>query len=442
MKQNRLLSNMGWMVGGKVFQMFFSLFIGMFTARLLGPKNYGVIGYVTSYVAFFSSLCTLGLNGIIVKEFVKYPEKQGELLYSAIVLRIVSSFLSIIAIMGIMIVTHGKDRTILGIAFLLSISLLFGAFDIINYWYQSKLLSKIPVILTSTAYLIVAIYKIIILVLQKEVIWFAFATTLDMVLIAVFLMISYFRYQGQKLKFSVSTAKSLLQQSYHFILSGVMVAVFAQTDKIMIGQMLNTTEVGLYSVAITICGLWSFIPAAIIDSVRPVIMEAKGKDESIYNKRMKQLYAAIIWMSIFYGIFISVFARWIVIILYGKQYLGAIGPLRIAVWYCAFSYLGAAKNIWLISENKQKYEKWFTLAGAVVNVGLNMMFIPILGIKGAAIATLVTQIITNFVLPSIPSATRKCSKDMIEALLLREVGSVEYIRDVLKKIREKKHVYK
>lgn len=131
----------------------------------------------------------------------------------------------------------------------------------------------------------------------------------------------------------------------------------------MIGAMIDKVQVGYYSTAIAICGMWTFILAAIIDSSRPLIMELKNKNKKLYEKRLIQLYAVIIWISIFVSIGICMFAKPIVLILYGLDYSSTIQPLRIITWYTAFSYLGVAKNIWLISEKKQRYEKNYVLLG-------------------------------------------------------------------------------
>ena len=424
-KRSKFINNMSWMVGGKIFRMILALFINMYTARYLGPSNFGIIGYVTSYVAFFASLCSLGLDGIIVNELVKHPNKQGEYIFTSIVMRFGSSLMSIIALQLLMFIIHPGDSTITVITFLSSISLLFGSFDIITYWYQSKLNSKISVIISTMSYVVVATFKIYLLYMGKSVVWFALASTLDIALISILLVISYFKFNGQRFSFSIKVAKSLISQSYHFVLSGVMVAVFAQTDKIMIGQFLNTTEVGYYSAALTICGLWAFIPGSIIDSARPVIMQLKLVNEKKYIQSLKQLYCALIWVSIFFGVFIFIFAEYIIILFFGDQYISAVQPLRIAIGYCAFSYLGSAKNIWLICEGKQKYEKWFTVTGALINIVLNFLLIPLMGISGAAVATLVTQATTNFILPLIPKETRNSSIYMIEALIFRGIISFD-----------------
>ena len=77
--------------------------------------------------------------------------------------------------------------------------------------------------------------------------------------------------------------------------------------------------------------------------------------------------------------------------------MGARGALCILCWDTAFSYLGVARSIWMVPNGKQKYEKYIAGSGAVCNLILNTVMIPVWGVNGAAIATLITQIFTNFI---------------------------------------------
>ena len=414
--KNKVFKNVSWIIIGKIVQMAISLLVGMLTARYLGPSNYGIIGYITSYVTFINAFCTLGLNNIIIKMLIDNKNEQGEYIYTSIIMKFISSIISTIILNIVIFLMHSNDKEMIIVSILSSISILFNSTDIINYWYQSKLESKKISIITTVAYIISAIYKVTVIFLEKNVAWVAFATTLDAIIIAITLIFMYKKDKGQKLKFSLSKVHILIKNSYHFILSGIMVSIYAQMDKIMIGQILNVTEVGYYTTAVTISVLWSFIPNAIIETANPIITEEKKNDNNKYIKKVKQLYSAIVYLAIIYSLFVTIFAKYIVIILYGAKYIKAIPVLRIIVWYSAFSFLGVAKNIWLICEGKQKYEKWFTLLGALTNLVLNFTLIPKYGIIGAAIATLITQIATNFIFPIIFKETRINSKYIVEAI--------------------------
>ena len=75
--RNKEVKNAGWLIGGKILQMAISLVVGVITARYLGPSNYGLIGYGTAYVSFFAAFCSLGLNSVIIKDFIDNPHDPG-----------------------------------------------------------------------------------------------------------------------------------------------------------------------------------------------------------------------------------------------------------------------------------------------------------------------------------------------------------------------------
>ena len=431
-ESNKVIKNTSWMIGERVFQMFISLFVGTITARYLGPANYGLIGYGASYIAFFNSICTLGLDGIIVKKLVDNQKEQGLTLGTGIVMRIISSLIAIISIAIIVSKLNPNNNILIIVTLIQSIALIFRSIELIYFWFQSRFESKYTTIIKTTSYILISIYKIFILVTQKNIFWFAFSNTLDIILISIFMIYSYKKQGGQRLRFSFKLSKEMLSISYHFILSGVMVAIYGQMDKIMLGKMLGTESVGFYSVGITICGLWSFIPGAIIASLRPIIIESREKSKELYEKKLKQLYAIIIWLGLFYALFINIFSKYIVLILYGKEYFGAIAPLNITVWYSAFSILGVARDIWIICEGHQKYSKYFAFIGSMSNLIINIILIPRLGVIGAAIATLITQIITGFLVTLVFKDTRISSKYMIDAFLLKGVIDKDII---LKKVK-------
>ncbi len=76
--------------------------------------------------------------------------------------------------------------------------------------------------------------------------------------------------------------------------------------------------------------------------------------------------------------------------------------------------MGSARDVWIICEGHQKYSKWFALIGALTNLGLNLLLIPRIGMIGAAVATLVTQIMTGFVVTLFFKNTRENNKFLIE----------------------------
>ena len=419
--KNRTVRNAGWLIGGKIAQMLINLVVGLLTARYLGPSNYGLINYAGAYTAFFASLCTLGINSVIVKELIDRPKAEGEVIGTTLVLRSISSFLSALTIIGVVSVVDADEPTTIAVVALCSIGLLFQLLDTFNYWFQSRLQSKVTAIATLVAYAVTAAYKVFLILTDKSVVWFALATSVDYLCIGVLLLLSYRKNGGEKLSFSWQYGKTLLGKSYHYILAGLMVSVYGQTDKLMLKQMINEAEIGYYSTAVSLCNVWCFVLAAIIDSVVPSIMQAHNENEETFKQRNRQLYAIIFYISVFVSLCFTVLAKPAISILYGEAYLPAVGPLRVITWYTAFSYLGVARNSWVVCKERQKYLVWIYLASAAINVLLNSLLIPSFGAVGAAWASLAAQICTTLVVPFFIPALRENSVLMLQAIALRGV---------------------
>lgn len=419
--KNKEVKNAGWLIGGRIARMLISFFVSILVVRYLGPSNHGIINYVAAYAVFFSAFCTLGINSVIIKDFLDYPEQVGTSIGTSIGLRIVSCLLSSISMVIVVFLVDGNDSTITTIAILYSSSLVFTAFDTINYWFQSKYLSKVVAIVAFSAYVATSLFKIILLILNKSVIWFALESLVESFVIALGLIMFYKKYDGPKWHFSKSVAKRILSKSKHYILSTILIVVYSQTDKLMLKQLLNETEVSYYSLAYSVCQMWVFVLTAIIDSIYPTIVSLYNSDYEAYEKKNRQLYCIVFYCSVAVSMFFLMFSDTIIPLLYGEEYNGAIIPLKIVTWYTSFAYLGVARNAWIVCENKQKYLSVMYICAAVINVIANFFFIPQWGASGAAFATLITQLFTSLIIPLMIKDMRRNAVLMLEGMIFRKI---------------------
>lgn len=413
------IRNVSWLMLGRIVHMLLSFLIGLLTARYLGPSNYGLINYASAYTTFFTAFCTLGINSIIVKNFIDNPEEEGKTIGTTLVLRLISSVLSVFLIVGIVRIVDGDEPITLIVVVLFCISLVFQVFDTFNYWFQSKLWSKYYAIATMISYAIASVYRCVLLISGKSVEWFAIANSVDYCIVAILLYIFYKAHKGPALSFSFKKAKELLSVSCSYILSGLMIAIYGATDKLMLKQMLNESAVGYYSLAVSISLMWTFVLTSIIDSLKPTIMRYHNEDKELYEKTNRLLYAIVFYFSLVASIVISLIAPLFIEIVYGKEYLSAVYPLRIVIWYVSFAYLGVARNTWIVCEKKQKYLKYLYIGSSVLNVLLNLILIPNFGVNGAAIATVVTQLSTVFIFPLFIKDFRPNVKMLVDAIMLK-----------------------
>lgn len=424
---NKVVKNISWIIACRIVQSLVAVVVGMISARYLGPSNYGLLNYASSVVAFVFPVAQLGLRNVLVEEIVSNPKRVGKALGTSLLISIASSICCMAGCVVFVAVANAGERDTLIVCALCSISLIFQSTEMIQYWYQAKLLSKYTSIVSLIAYTVVVLYKMFLLITGKNIYWFAAASAFDYFLISVSLLLLYKKLGGQKLSFSFSLGKELLSKSKHYIVASMMVTVFLQTDKIMIKMMVGNAENGFYATAVTCATMMGFVFTAIIDSLRPVIFEGKKTDDGKFKKNMSILYSIIIYMGLAQSVVLTIFAKPIVKFLYGDEYFAAIPLLRIIVWYCGFSYMGSVRNIWMLAEGKQKYLWMINLSGALLNVIGNLICIPLIGAAGAAIVSVLTQFFTNVVLCVIMKPIRPVCMLFLRALhpkLLLETLSV------------------
>ena len=439
--KKRVIANMSWLMGGKIVNMILSFFVSLATARYLGPSNFGSINYVAAYVSFFSSIASLGLSVIVIKEVSSGEEDDNKVIWTGILMRFLTAVASTIAVVAFFAITKRNDPLLVPIAALESIAILASAFDTFMYWFQGKLLGKYVSIAGVIAYLAMSLYRLYLLANGADILWFAFATSVDTLVLALVLFIFYVKENGFRPVISLPLGKKLLKQSYHYLISGLIAILYSKIDQIMLGDMLDKASVGLYSAALTIAGLWGMIPSAFIQSVSPILYKNAQTDRGMFLKRLKQSYAGIWFLNVCWSLAISLFSYWVVLLLYGAEYMGARKALIIVVWYSGISSLGSLTQVYLATENKNKYINYFALVGLVTDVVLNALLIPHFGITGAAVATLATYCVIHIVMPLVIKDTREAAVLILQGMIFRDVideNMKQYGKMIVKKVFRRK----
>lgn len=418
---SRLVKNVSWIFFGNVAHAILAFILNIIVARLLSLNDNGMLTYASSWITFFSSVGTLGFHGVISREFSKDERRGNEYLWSSISARVLFSFLAIIALQLIARISS-PDESVLHIIILCqSMQILFGSFDMFIYWYRYKNQANITAIYRLVAFGISAAWRLFAIAVLKSLTLYVVGVVAETGLFVVFLICFYRKHYTKVINASKETIKAMLKISYPFIFSAVLATIYGQADKIMLKSMVDNSAVALYNASTTLAGLVVIIPTTLIEGFRPDIMDAKLKDESLYQRRLRQLYAIIFWACIAYGLFITVFAKQIILIFYGQKYLGAVNSLSLIVWYTSFSYFGAINNVFMVAEDKIKWVQVTTLVGAICNVILNFNLIPLWGIVGAALASLLTQFLANFILMAVIPDLRKGFGIMVRGIALQEV---------------------
>ena len=401
MSKTKILSNISWLFFDKIIRILGGLIIGIWVARYLGPEQFGILNYGMAFVAMFSFLPNLGFNLIVVRDVTKYPEKTNKILGSSLVLKLLGSSLAVVLIVLIVLNLNKTDALVKYVIILFSIGFIFQAFDVIDFFYQSQMLSKYVVFSRNITFIIINGIKIFLILNEYDLIWFVITATFGFFLDALFLIITYTKTHKSVLnwRFDKDMGFELMKNSWPLMFSAFLISVHMKIDQVMIGNILDTKQVGIYSVAVRLAEFWYFIPSIIISTLMPYFVELRENNNELYYFRLTQLYSLMFWMGVGVGVFVIFFGKDIIRVFFGSDYAGAYEALIFNIWAGIFVAQSLAKGIWVISENLQLYRIVANLIAVLINVSLNIILIPIYGISGAAIATLFTRFLNNWITP-------------------------------------------
>lgn len=403
----KIVDNTAWLMVDRMVRMGLGLIVGVWIARYLGPAQYGIFSFAVSFVALFGTMSTLGLDSIVMRHLVAGAADSNEVLGTAFVLRLLGGILVPLLAVASIHFMEPDDRATVLLVTILSVGLLFQAFDTIDIHFQAQVQSKLTVWAKNAAFLSVAAVRVFLVHVRAPLWSFAAAQVAELALGSLGLVAMYKWRGGQVSKWRARRwrANQLLQQSWPVILTGMAIMIYSRIDMVMLKYMQGDVAVGLYATATKISEVWYFVPVAIVSSVSPAIIRAKDSP-SIYYARIGKLFSLMSLIALVIGSGIALCSHWIILYLYTDAFREAAPVLAVHVWASLFVFLGLAQGPWNISQDLLKLGFYRTLAGAIGNVLLNLVLIPKYSAMGAAIATVISYAIAGVFANAFDARTR------------------------------------
>jgi polysaccharide transporter, PST family len=415
-----VFANSGWLIVDKVARILLALAVSVALARSLGAERLGMLKYAIALVALCSSFANLGLYGIVVRELARSPEDADETLGTASILYFIGSAISFVICIGVAIVYLGNTTVTLVLMLILSIGVLFFVPRVYVLWFDARVRSKYAIYAKGLPSIFSAIGVVIAALLGADVYVFAIIIVSDTVLAAVALTtLGAMRKDiPRNLKFTATRMKYLLGKSWPLIASRVAVVLYLKIDQVMIAEMMGSADVGVYAVAAELSEVWYFIPAALATSAFAGMIKLLETDRTAYHQRRQDLLDMMVVMSGAIILFIVIVAGPVINNLYGDEFTAAAGILRIHIFASPFIFMGYVLSKTIIAEDYLKFSLGRHLFGAVVNIGLNFLLIPRIGLYGAAWATVISYACGAYLACAFHKDARRMFGPMTQALLL------------------------
>jgi len=395
----RIAKNMTVLFVARIVSILFGFFYVMYTARYLGPANYGILAFALALNGIFGVIVNFGLDPLTVREVARDKSLAKKYLVNEITLKLIFGALTFL-IVFLVVNLLGSPEITKKVVYIIALSTLIGGisnlFNDIYQAFERMEFMSIGQILQSMLSLVFAIAAIR---LGLNVVYFAMIYLIvNLIVLGYHVVITTWKFLKPEIEMDLGFWKSVVREAWPFALSSIFVGIYFWVDSVMLSYMKGDEVVGIYNAAYRLVYTLLFIPSIYFVTIYPVLsrmyLESKEGLKFAYNRSLK--YFTV--LGAFIGVTTVLFSREVILLIYGKAYEASIPALKILIWAVVFSFMAHSTLYTLNSINKQIVYTKATALGAVLNFILNIFAIQKWSYIGASVTTVITEALGFFIM--------------------------------------------
>jgi len=403
-----IAKNTMFMTVASVFQKVISFVYFLVVARFIGAESLGTYHVALTTTTLFVVFVDLGFTNVLIREAAKHRDKIQQYVSSVVFIKVL---LGILSYGGVVVFASlmGYEQELRNLVYLSGITMLLDSFHLTVYGTLRTLEDlRYEAAGMVGSQLLTLVLGSVFLYLGLPLIFLIAAFTIPSAMNAFYACVVLYKkgytcWPTHKKKIMVSMGKIAIP----FALAGVFARVYGNVDTLIIKQMLGDRAAGWYAAPFKIAYAFQFIPFAFIAALYPKFSEYFVTHKEKLSRMFEQsvVYLLIIAAPIATGI--SLLAEDIMFLAFTSEFAPSVLPLKIIMIGVVFGFLSFPIGALLNACNKQVTQTVIVGGAMCVSVVLNVMFIPLFGISGAAMAVVATQIFLvvfgYFVVPKIAS---------------------------------------
>ncbi len=392
-----MLKNAFWLSAGQIGSRFLRAFIIIYAARMLGAAEYGVFSYVLGIAGFFTIFSDIGLTAILTREVSQKPKQATNYFSTKFILKI--ALLLATAVLVIFVAPH--FTSIAAAQALIPFAALLIIFDNVREFcagfFRGKEKMELEALLIVVTNVAITVFGFIILYKYATAGTLTLAYILSAstgAIVGIFML----RKQFAKLfsAFRKTLVSPIVRSALPIALLAVVGAFMLNVDILMIGFYRTATDVGLYSASQKIVQILYMLPAILATTLYPVFSRLAGQR----NKKgaryvVERGLTAVLLIAMPLAMGGIILAKPILYFLYGAEYVPATLVFQLLMLTPLLVFPGIIFNNFIIAHDRQKRLAPFAVGASIGNVVLNAILIPIWGIVGSAVASVVVNLIYN-----------------------------------------------
>lgn len=415
-----LFSNSAWSLLNQGARVGALAIVTIALSRHFGPQGFGSLAFGLAFVRIFAVIAAFGLDRILVRYFVETDGVSRATLGRALVLKLGIALLSYLALIALVFLVDPHDQLTLAIVVLAGAGLLFQAFDVFDLYFQAQNRFRIAFFGRTLPIVFSTALKIGAILGGAPLLVFAALETVETALIALALFVAYRRCRPAALERDPLplAPRHLLREGFPLLLGSLAAMIYMRSDILMLGKMAGFRAAGIYSAASQITEACALLPMAFVPALFPILLRWRKLGAEFYARQFEKLFLGAAFTGAAIAIGLTITAPLVVHLLYGSEYSAAANILVIHAWSAIFLFVAIMQTGYDITEHLTWWTALRTAAGALLNIVLNLVFIPRYGAVGSAFATLLSLSCSGFLFNVVHPRTRPIFWLQLRAFLL------------------------
>ncbi|MDO8513871.1 MAG: flippase [bacterium] len=390
---NKIASNTLFQIISKFAILLLSLIAIKIITNTLGVSGTGYFNTITTYFGFIIIAADLGLFSVAVREISKQPEKQRKILYNVFTIRLIFSTIFTIIGISLAFLTHYPSQIKYGLLIASLYPIINLVSSVYDIFFQYKLeMKKVAIselfskIITTVILLIFTYYKVN---------FYIFMTTIPIAALLIFICKIYLSRNELKLKFEYDKPvyNNLLKMSLPLGIVFIVNNFYFKVDTLILFFFKGATAVGIYSVTYRILETTLFTGSFLSSSLKPLLSTSVHNDPAKTEKALQRGSAFLVFMALFLTISCVTFPREIITLLSNNSFISGQYALVILGFVSIFIYTGGLLGEIMIALDLRRILIRNSIFILLFNVILNVLVIPRYSFTGAAVTTLISEIV-------------------------------------------------
>ena len=389
-----IFKNMSWLFVSQIITSICGFIWTILMARYLGVQQYGIFGFAVSLTGILCILFDFGIGIHSVRHIATDYDSAPKYLGNAIPLKGLFSIFGFIVILIVLILMKCDELTIT-VTLLITIEQIIKKFvELMTATFQAFEEGKFQGISNTLLNVLTFIFILIAIYTDLGLYGIAIAyIAANMIALIYCYRILTKHLTKPHYEFDKKFCKMVTIAALPFAATAILSSIYYSIDMVMLTNMVGSYATGIYNATYKLIGVLTLFYGIYSAVIFPVMSKFFKNNESmlltLYEKSIKYLLLAIIPIAIA----TVYYSTDIIHLIYGHQYDASSSVLSILIWTVCLLFVSGAGNTLLNASYKEVAVTKIYAIAAVFNVVLNLILIPYLSYDGAAITTVLSDVL-------------------------------------------------